>query len=330
MTTTPAVVWKRASAAVFGEVEVPDPAPGEVLVDVAYSLVSPGTEREWLSSDQSHVVLGTSFPFVPGYSLAGVVAAVGSEVSEFRIGDRVVGSPLIGAHAARAVVNKTLVFRVPDSVPLSRAVFFNLGMTAAHTISVSGLRLGNSVTIVGQGPIGSFATQIASASGAYPIIAFEIDETRRKNALAVGATHAFDPSDDADLAKFSAITGGGTEFVIDLSGSIHGPSTAIRAAAQLGTVALSTGKNVDLEIPYGVVMINGLTLIGCFVNARMAQNKIDTVNFLRLVADGSVQTPDVRAEIFRPDQADSVYRTILDNPRELTAPIFEWDPMIGT
>lgn len=328
MTSTSAIVWKEANVVSVEEVDVPDPTPGQVLVEIAYSLVSPGTEREWLSSDQSHVVLGTTFPLVPGYSLAGRVLAIGGEASRFEVGDRIVGSPLTGSHAALAVVDESLVYRVPDSVPLEQAVFFNLGMTATHTVAVSGLRLGDSVTIVGQGPIGSLATQIARAAGAHPIVAFELDEARRKQALSVGATHVFDPSDPSEFQEFAAVTNGGTKFAIDLSGSLHGPGTAIRAAAPLGTVVFSTGKNVDLTIPYGVVMINGLTLIGSFVNARMAQNKIDTVNFLHLLSDGSVRTPDVSAEVFQPDQAASVYRRILDDPRDLTAPMFEWNSQL--
>lgn len=321
---TEAIVWTAPGQVDVTTVELPTPTGSQVVIDVAYSLVSPGTEREWLASDQSHVVLGTTFPFVPGYSLAGIVVDAGPDVTHVRVGDRAVGSPLYGAHAARAVVDADVVTPVPDGVSMEQAVFFNLGMTAAHTVWLSDARLGDSITIVGQGPIGALAAQIAAAAGMNPTVALEIDPDRRAAALAQGVTHAVDPTDEQSFANLLATTGGGTDVAIDLSGSLNGLSTAIRATAPLGTVVLSTGMNAPLEIPYGEVFIKGLILKGGFVNARKAQTKRDTITFLQLVAAGAVKTPDLDGGLYSPTAAPKVYDRVLAADRSLVAPVFDW------
>lgn len=316
------IVWTGAEKVSFEPTDVGEPSPTQVLVEVAYSLVSPGTEREWLSSDQSHVVLGATFPLVPGYSLAGTVKSVGKRVTRFRPGDRVVGSPLIGAHASIALVAEDLTFHIPDDVSLKQAVYFNLGRSAAHTLWLSGVRLGDSITIVGQGPIGTLATQIAASYGAHPIVAVELDAARRTRAVAAGATHAMDPT-DTKFDEFIASTGG-SQYAVDLSGSLTGLATAIHATAPLGTVVLSTGMNADLTIPYGEVFLKGLTLKGAFVNARSARTAVDIATFLDLVDRGAVHVPDGSEGTFAPEQAAEVYRRVLKRDRALTAPLFDW------
>ncbi|AZI65876.1 zinc-binding dehydrogenase (plasmid) [Rhodococcus qingshengii] len=320
---TNAIVWTAAGRIAYQLVDLPEPDPTQVLIDVAYSLVSPGTEREWLESDQSHLVLGTTFPFTPGYSLAGTVRSVGCDVTQWKPGDRVVGSPLYGAHASHALVDQDLVFPIPDGVTSRQAVYFNLGRSAAHTLWLSGVRLGTSITIVGQGPIGTLATQIAVGYGAHPVVALEPNENRRQRALVAGATVALDPN-GPEFEELISSTGG-TQHTIDLSGSLDGLATAINAAAPLGTVVLSTGMNVDLTIPYGQVFLKGLTLKGAFVNARENQAAEDITTFLDLVKRRIVTVPDTEDDTFAPHtQAIEVFNRVLNGDRTLTAPLFDW------
>jgi threonine dehydrogenase-like Zn-dependent dehydrogenase len=187
---------------------------------------------------------------------------------------------------------------------------------------LSGVRLGDSITIVGQGPIGTLATQIAVSYGAFPVVAVELDENRRKRALAAGATRALDPA-SPEFSETFTVTGG-SQFAVDVSGSFDGLATAIHATASRGTVVLSTGMNADLTIPYGEVFLKGLTLIGAFVNARTERAAVDIATFLDLVDRGSVHVPDGADETFAPEQAEEVYRRVLLGDRTLTAPIFEW------
>jgi (R,R)-butanediol dehydrogenase/meso-butanediol dehydrogenase/diacetyl reductase len=324
---THAVVWTGPKQAEYRTVPIDEPKPGEVLIESAYSLVSPGTERDWLTSDESHVVLGTTFPFVPGYSVAGRIKALGAGVTGLAVGDRVVAGPATGGHAAHVIAPVEAVFAVPDDVPLRSAVFFNLGGTAAHTVRLSGVRLGDALTIVGEGPIGLLATQIAAAQGAWPILALDLDPDRRAAALAHGATFAADPTDaafDATLAR----VGGGTGATIDLSGAPAGVNTALRVTAPLGTVVLSSGMTAPISLDYGSLFVKGITMIGALVAARPAEMRKDTENFLRLIATGAVKTPDRDEDVYDPAGAPEVYQRVLDGDRTLTAPLFAWSPAV--
>ncbi|MBO4256369.1 zinc-dependent alcohol dehydrogenase [Streptomyces griseorubiginosus] len=320
---TRAVVWSGPKQAEYRTVSLGEPKPGEVLIESVYSLVSPGTEREWLTSDESHAVLGTTFPFVPGYSVAGRIAALGEGVTGLAIGDRVVAGPPVGGHAAHVIAPAAAVFSVPDDVPLRSAVFFNLGATAAHTVRLSGVRLGDSLSIVGQGPIGLLATQIAAAQGAWPILALDLDPDRRAAALAKGASYAADPT-DAAFAETLAQVGGGTRATIDLSGVSAGINTALQVTAPLGTAVFSSGMTAPVTLDYGSLFVKGLTVIGALVAVRPAEMRQDTENFLRLVATGAVTTPDRDEDVHDPTTAAQVYQRVLAGDRTLTAPLFAW------
>jgi 2-desacetyl-2-hydroxyethyl bacteriochlorophyllide A dehydrogenase len=320
---TTAIFWNAPGDVDYRELVLPEPGPGEVLIENVYSLVSPGTEREWLSSAESHFPLGTTFPFVPGYSAAGHIIAVGPGVEGWSTGDAVVATPVTGCHASHLIAPASMVFRVPAGLSLREAVFFNLGMTATHTIRLSDVQLGESLTIVGLGPIGMLATQVAKARGADPILALELDDQRRARAASLGATFAADPRTE-EFEAILAELGGGTSVTIDLSGTAAGVNTAIHATQPCGTVVLSTATMAPLTINYGELFIKGLVAKAAFVGARPAETGRDTEIFLRLLAAGQVTTPYDGGQVFSPSDAQAVYKRILAGDKSLTAPIFTW------
>ena len=320
---TTAIFWNAPGDVEYRELELAEPGPGEVLIENAYSLVSPGTEREWLSSAESHVVLGTTFPFVPGYSAAGRIIAVGPGVEGWSTGDVVVATPITGCHAAHLIAPASTVFRVPAGLPLREAVFFNLGMTATHTVRLSDVQLGESLTVVGLGPIGMLATQIAKVRGARPILALELDEQRRARAESLGATFAADPRTE-EFENLLASLGGGTSATIDLSAAAAGLNTAIHATRPCGTVVLSTATMAPLTVNYGELFIKGLVAKGAFIGARPAESSRDIEIFLQLLAAGQVTTPYEGDQVFAPSDAQAVYKQILEGDKSLSAPVFTW------
>lgn len=300
------------------------PGPGEVLIANEYSLISPGSERDWLSSSQNHFVLGATFPFIPGYSAAGRIAALGDGVDGFKVGDRVVATPAIGAHASHLIAEQSLVFAIPEEVSTLDAVLFNLGRTAAHTVRLADIELGASVAIVGQGPVGLLATQIAKARGANPIVAVEIDPSRRDRALSAGATLAVDPRSDLD--QLWSIPGG-IAATIDLTGTGPGLNTALQVAGLASVVVLSTASTGMLEIDYGALFLKGLVLKGAFIAARPDDGPRDINVFLQFLADGRVDVSDMTGQVFTPERAPDVYARVIDGDPSLAFPIFDWSAL---
>ncbi|GAA0562579.1 quinone oxidoreductase family protein [Actinomadura livida] len=148
---------------VAGERPVPEPGPGEVLIDIAAAGVNfidvyfrTGAYRQEL-------------PYIPGVEAAGTVAAVGDGVTEFSAGDRVAWANVQGAYAEQAAVPADRVVPVPDGVTLEDAAASLLqGMTAHYlTRSTYPIQEGDTVLVhAAAGGMGLLLTQAAKALGA--------------------------------------------------------------------------------------------------------------------------------------------------------------------
>lgn len=322
-----AIVWPEAGSAVLRRHTLPDPGPGEVVIETVLSVISPGTESEWLRSDESHFVLGTTFPFVPGYSRIGRIAALGEGVSAWQIGERVVaafdnlGRPL-GAHASHSLVRASDLDLIPDGVSFEQASLFLLGQTAFFTTSLAEVGEGDSIVIVGAGPIGNLAVQFARAMGSSSVVALDLVAERRARAIAAGATEAMDP---ADHSVMEALARRNIRKVIDLSGNPLGTNTAIELAGSKATIVLSTGFGGQMTLNYGQIFMKALHLIGGYVNSDPDLARRGTRAYLEHVADGRL---DVRHVLttgsISPEQAPDVFQRILAGDRTLGAPIIRW------
>src|SRR5690606_31899839 len=210
------------NAAIFcgnGRIEVqrvplPTPEAGEVCVRLDGCGVcasnSPVWEgREWFE-----------YPFAagaPGHEGWGHITAVGDEVDEWRLGDRV--ALLSGnAYAEYDIAKATALARLPDPVADQAAPGEPLGC-AMNIFRRSEVRSGQTVAIVGAGFLGILLTQLCSAAGAR-VIALSRRQFARDMALAAGAKHAFATEDRWQAVReVQALTdGAGCERVIEVVG----------------------------------------------------------------------------------------------------------------
>ncbi|WP_292871174.1 NAD(P)-dependent alcohol dehydrogenase [Microbacterium sp.] len=170
-----AVVQHRygpASALEPAEVAIPTPGRGEVLVRVGAASVHPGDH--FVMTGRPYVlrlVFGLRRPrrMIPGTDLAGVVTAVGTDVTTLRPGDEVFGWTGTGALAEYAVVPADHLVPVPDGLSLAEdAAVPTSGMTALQALrDIAKVSPGDRVLITGaSGGVGSFAVQIAKSLGA--------------------------------------------------------------------------------------------------------------------------------------------------------------------
>lgn len=220
--------------------EVPPPAlaPRCVLVQTHFSVVSAGTERSTVDlgrkslfakalarPDLVRQVLAKarSEGFVQtlqkvqtrlesykalGYSSAGVVVDAGTEVSEFKPGDRVACAGAEYAHHAEVVaVPANLCVRAPDALPLDQAAFGTLGAIALQAIRQAELAVGESVAVIGLGLIGQLVVQLAKAAGCR-VFGVDLKCYNVERALAGGADRAFLRGDAGLLSHASEFTSG--------------------------------------------------------------------------------------------------------------------------
>jgi predicted dehydrogenase/threonine dehydrogenase-like Zn-dependent dehydrogenase len=210
--------------------EAPALRRGGVLVRSAFSVISAGTEgmkvreakmnylekararpdhvKKVMQSVRQQGVLATYQKVMNrldsltplGYSLSGIVTAVGGDAEEFAVGQRVACAGVGYAnHAEINFVPKNLVVPIPDGVSMEHAAFATIGSIAMHGVRQADLRLGETAVVIGLGLVGQMVLQIARASGV-SVIGVDIDPGRCALAMAAGAVAAGAP-DDATIAQ---------------------------------------------------------------------------------------------------------------------------------
>jgi 2-desacetyl-2-hydroxyethyl bacteriochlorophyllide A dehydrogenase len=233
--------------------------------------------------------------FTIGHEFVGTVAAAGDDVTRAKVGDRVLGcfhtacgtcfycmrgwyhkcdrmrvfghgellGSLPGTQADQALVpmaNMTLR-PVPDSVPDDVALFAGDVMgTGYHAVEQSGVRPGDSLAILGLGPVGLCAVQVAVAAGAGPVLAIDTVPARLDMARRFGATpvHLTEES-PRDVAR-QLTAGRGVDAGIDAVGHPDALDLAIRLVRKAGTVVAVGVYAEPAQVHMGVVWIKALTL----------------------------------------------------------------------
>jgi len=233
--------------------------------------------------------------FVIGHEYVGSVIATGDAVTKVDAGDRVLGcfhtacgscffcmrgqyhkcdearvfghgatlGSLPGAQAEQVLVpraNLTLR-RVPEGMSDDAALFAGDVMgTGYHAIVSSGMQPGDTVVVLGLGPVGLCAVQVARASGAAQVIAVDQVPDRLEVARSFGAQPVHLTEDDPRGAVKTATGGRGADVVVDAVGHPDALDMACRMARKSGTISAIGVYAERCEVHMGVVWIKALTI----------------------------------------------------------------------
>ena len=148
------------------EVAVPDPGPGEVRVAVRAAGVQPFDCL--FRSGRAAAYMPATFPQRLGNELAGTIDAIGAGVSDWSVGDEVLGWAVLASYADHAVVGRDQLVAKPTEMPWAEAGAFSAsGQTAATALRELGVGAGDTLLIhAAAGGVGSVAVQIARSRGA--------------------------------------------------------------------------------------------------------------------------------------------------------------------
>lgn len=227
-------------------VDIPEPElnPEGILVRTHFSAISTGTERSTMElSSKSLLRKAMSRPDLVsqvvdyarsngvraayqkvtskldtlaamGYSCAGEVIAVGSEVNEFRIGDRVACAGAGYAnHCEVNYVPRNLAVHIPDGVGTDFAALTTIGSIAMQGLRQANIALGETIAIVGAGLLGVLAIQMARAAGCR-VIAIDISSERVQKAEQFGANLAVLANDPQLAEKVKAFSRYGVDAAV--------------------------------------------------------------------------------------------------------------------
>jgi alcohol dehydrogenase len=232
--------------------------------------------------------------FTIGHEFVGTVTAAGDDVTRVKVGDRVLGcfhtacgtcfycmrgwyhkcdqgrvfghgellGSLPGTQADQALVpmaNMTLR-PVPDAVSTDVALFAGDVMgTGYHAVEQSGVRPGDSLAVLGLGPVGLCAVQVAVAAGAGPVLAVDTVPARLEMARSFGATAVHLKESPRDVAR-QLTAGRGVDAAVDAVGHPDALNLAIRLTRNAGTVVAVGVYAEPAQVHMGLVWIKALTL----------------------------------------------------------------------
>jgi S-(hydroxymethyl)mycothiol dehydrogenase len=289
------VVARSKGAPVSVEtIVIPDPGPGEVVVDVQACGVC-HTDLHYREGG-----INDDFPFLLGHEAAGVVSAVGAGVVDVALGDYVIlnwravcgrcracakgrpwycfathnaaqkmtladGTELspalgIGAFAEKTLVHSGQCTRVDPAAPPTAAGLLGCGVMAGvgAAINTGGVGRGDTVAVFGCGGVGDAAIAGSRLAGATTIIAVDVDDRKIEWARGMGATHAVNSTTTDPVAAIKALTGGfGVDVAIDAVGQPAVYEQAFRARDLAGTVVLVGVPNPTATISLPLIDVFG-------------------------------------------------------------------------
>ncbi len=309
----------------------------EVLIETLYSVVSPGTELACLSGKESWF----PFPRTPGYAQVGRVAAIGSEVKEWKTGELAVN---YGGHQRYQVHNLEnrgdFTLAVGDAAVAPELAAFTRMATIAFTgVRVSSIELGDSVAVLGMGVVGNLAAQLAQLAGGF-VVAMDANDRRLEQARACGLANTLNPRAGDPAAELKRLSGGeGVRTVIDATGSPRAAVGALPWIAKDGELILlgsprgeCQGDLTDLLNYVHLAPRGCITLKGAhewryplhrdpFVKHSLERN---SQIVLRLLAEKRLDPRGLITHTVAPRQAPEVYAGLREKPEEYLGVVIDW------
>ncbi len=253
-------------------VDDPVPGPDELLVAVHHTAVN---RADTLQRQGGYPDPTGRRPEIPGLEFAGVVAAVGSRVAGWAIGDPVMGIESGGCYAELVVTHHRQALAIPDGVALADAAAIpEVFLTAWDALVVQGGLTSGRWALVhaGASGVGTAAIQIAKAIGAR--IAVTCSAGKGDACRALGADLVLERSPADWAGPLAAHVTGGVDVVLDVVGGAETNRNlaAVRPEGTIVQVGVMGGGRTDVNV--GLLLVKRARWIGTTLRARPLEQKI--------------------------------------------------------
>jgi len=290
----------------------------------------------------------TQYPLVPGHEIAGVVDAVGSKVTKFKVGDRVgvgclvdsckkcdhctheiehvcremptwtygmpdkisPGNVTFGGYSERIVVDDGFVLHIPDGLDLADAApLLCAGITSWTPLVQAKVGPTSKVGVVGIGGLGHLAVKLARALGA-SVTAFTSKASKRDELIALGANDVVVTSDAADLKRVT----GTLDLIVDTVSADHDIMSLIDALVFEGTYHIVGAPSTPLKLGTFPLIMKQVRITGSGIGSiQSTQEMLDLCaekKVAPIIEIGALK--DVNHLFERLEKGDVRFRFVLD------------------
>ncbi|KAJ5828494.1 uncharacterized protein N7525_006747 [Penicillium rubens] len=250
-----------------------------------------------------HPLTDEKLPTTLGHEFSGTVEEIGSGVTGFKVGDRVVVKPNLFdgtcsncslgifnccervAFIGFSIVDSRHAIPLPESIPLDIGALVEPLAVAWHAVSRSPLQRNDTVLVVGAGPIGLAIIQVLKVKGITSIVAVEVSERRRGFALALGATEVLNPVDVDAVTQIRALTkNAGADVVFECSGAQAGLDTAVAGLREKNVIGAALYDDGDFEAVMDEIASGGIQPRP-MITSKIRMEDVDVRGFKALIEE---------------------------------------------
>lgn len=316
----------------------PQPSPGRAVVEIAYCGIC-GTDLHAYQSGEPYN------PAICGHEWSGTVSAADPE-SSVREGDRVAigvagacgrcatcrrgdharcetafagmigAGPLAAAHggfASAIAIDASRLYPVADAIDDYHAAMLEPATIAVHAVRRTPLRLGDSVVILGGGPIGLLVMQCARAAGAGTLIMIEPQPERRALAARLGADRVIDPLAEDSAARIIEATGhAGADVVFECAGIPATIDESVNLCRRGGAVSLVGVPNEAARINGAAWLIKEVRLV-----TSLGYQREEFELTQALVGDGRLQLAPLHTDTVPLTDIAGAFRSLARDARQV-------------
>lgn len=296
----------------YSEIPTPAPKPGEVLAEISYAGFC-ATDIELLTGEMVHIKNGnTTYPIIPGHEWSGTIVQVGEGVRDLAVGDRITSDvslgcgecdecrkghynlcpnrEVIGSYRNRqgvfaqyVAVPQRHVYKIPNGLSMEEAALAEPAATAAYAVTKARIPAGAEVLVIGDGPIGQLAAQLANIQGASKVLMAGSWDEKLAIAKKCGVAETINYHRESVAERARELTSGGPEIIIETSSSNSALNTAVQALKPTGRiVAVSWYNGQTVDVPMNTLIVKDAELVGSLASP----NSFEPV--LRYMAEGKL------------------------------------------
>jgi len=285
-------------------------------------------------------------PLILGHEAAGEVIEVGEQVTQFQPGDRVViepgrtcgkcefcksgrynlcpevvflGTPPVhGAFREYLTWPADFLFKLPDQMSYEEGAMMEPLAVGIHAVRLSSITLGDSVAVLGAGPIGLVSLQAAVAAGATLTIATDPIPSRLQMAQQLGATHTLDASNDVVGAVMELTEGRGVDVVIECVGLAATICQAISMVRRGGHIqAVGMAQDIIDQFPLFDIVNGEISISGSFRYANHYPSAIVAVR------DGKIDVESLITHRFSLAETPEAMAWVAENQEQVIKAIIQ-------